>query len=44
MADTAQVLQETLELVEQLVPQMDTALVRRRLAYTRAAHDKPISL
>jgi len=44
MADTAQVLQETLELVEQHVPQMDTALVRRRLAYTRAAREKPIRL
>jgi predicted nucleotidyltransferase len=44
MADTVQVLQETLELVEQHAPQMDTALVRRRLAYTRAAHKKPIRL
>ena len=42
MADTAQVLQETLELVEQHVPKMDTTFVRRRLAYARAAHNKPI--
>ena len=44
MADTGQVLQETLELVEQHVPQMDTTFVRRRLAYARAAHNKPIRL
>ena len=44
MADTALVLQETLELVEQHMPQIDTGLVRRRLAYARAAHNKPIRL
>jgi hypothetical protein len=40
-ADTARLLDETLALVEQRFPQIDTSRPRRRLAYTRAAYEKP---
>jgi len=36
IADTRQVLEETLELVELQFPSLDTTLVRHRLGYTRA--------
>lgn len=38
IADTKRILEETLHLVERQFPQMDTALIHRRLAYVRAAH------
>jgi predicted nucleotidyltransferase len=38
IADTIQVLDETLDLVEQRFPQIDTIGVRRRLTITRTAH------
>jgi len=44
VADMAQVLDETLTLVEQRFPQLDTSGARRRLAYTRAAYEKPPDL
>jgi hypothetical protein len=36
IADTRQVLEETLELVELRFPSMDTAQIHRQLGYTRA--------
>jgi hypothetical protein len=44
VAGTAQLLDETLVLVEQHFPQIDTAGARRRLAYVRAAYEKPVGL
>jgi hypothetical protein len=44
IADTKQLLEETLHLVETQFPQIDTALIQRRLAYVRAAHAKPLNL
>jgi hypothetical protein len=44
VAGTAQVLDETLALVEQHFPEIDTSGARRRLAYTRAAYEKPVEL
>jgi hypothetical protein len=44
VAGTAKLLDETLALVEQRFPQLDTAGARRRLAYSRAAYDKPLEL
>jgi hypothetical protein len=44
VAGTARVLDETLGLVEQHFPQVDTSAARRRLAYTRAAYEKPVEL
>lgn len=44
IADTKSMLEETLHLVERQFPQMDTASTHRRLAYARAAHEKPVNL
>ncbi len=41
IADTRQLLEETLELVELQFPHLDITQVRRQLGYTRAAHLKP---
>ncbi len=41
-AGMAGVLDEMLALVEQRFPQLDTSRARRRLAYTRAAYEKPV--
>jgi hypothetical protein len=43
-ADMACLLDETLALVEQRLPQVDTSRARRRLAYTRAAYEKPVEM
>lgn len=43
IADTQQLLEETLHLVEMQFPQIDTALIQRRLTYVRAAHEKPMN-
>ena len=42
IADTRQLLEETLELVELQFPALDTTQVRRQLAYTRAEHSNPV--
>jgi hypothetical protein len=39
IADTESILAETLHLVEEQFPQMDTASIYRHLAYGHAAHD-----
>lgn len=44
IADTKQLLEETLRLVETQFPQMDTAPIHRRLAYVRTAHKNPVTL
>ncbi len=44
VANMACLLDETLALVEQRFPQLDTAWARRRLAYTRAAYEKPVEV
>jgi hypothetical protein len=44
VGDMAQLLDETLTLVEQHFPQLDTSGARRRLAYTRAAYEQPPDL
>jgi hypothetical protein len=44
VADMARLLDETLALVEQRFPQLDTSRARRRLAYTRAAYAKPAEI
>ena len=44
VAGTAQLLDETLALVEQHFLEIDTGGARRRLAYTRAAYEKPVEL
>jgi Domain of unknown function (DUF4037) len=44
IADTKQVLEETLELVERQFPRLDTTKARRQLGYTRSGHLKPVSL
>ena len=36
--DTTRLLHETLDLVQHHFPHLDTTVVARRLAYTRAAH------
>jgi hypothetical protein len=41
VAGMAQLLDETLALVERRFPQIDTGSARRRLAYTRVAYEKP---
>jgi hypothetical protein len=41
VAGTARLLDETLALVEQRFPQLDTAGARRRLAYARVAYEQP---
>jgi hypothetical protein len=43
IADTKSILEETLELVERQFPQIDTTPIHRRLAYVRAALEKPAS-
>jgi len=42
VTDTIGVLRETLDLVDQHLPQVDTARVRQRLATTRTAHSKAV--
>lgn len=44
IADTRQMLEETLELAELQFPGLDTARVRRQLVYARAEHLKPVIL
>ncbi len=41
IADTKLLLEETLHFVEKQFPQVDVAPIYRRLAYVRAAHEKP---
>jgi hypothetical protein len=43
-ADMAQVLHETLDLVERHYPQVDTTAVRHRLEVVRTTHEKPVKL
>ncbi len=43
IADMKALLEETLRLVEEQFPRMDTVLVHRRLAYVRAAHQPPVN-
>jgi hypothetical protein len=40
----ARLLDETLALVEQRFPQLDTSRAHRRLAYTRAAYEQPVEM
>ncbi|MBN2005880.1 MAG: nucleotidyltransferase domain-containing protein [Anaerolineae bacterium] len=44
IADTRQLLEETLALVELQFPHLDTTQIHRRLAYTRTAHRQPLFL
>ena len=44
IANTKQLLEETVALVEQEFPDLDTTRVRLQLAYTRAEHAKPVVL
>jgi len=44
IADTKQILEETLHLVEKQFPQIDTAPIYRRLNYMRAVHERSVEL
>ncbi len=44
IADTTRLLAETVALVEQRFPQLDTTAVRRRLAYARKAYTEPAKI
>lgn len=44
ITDMRQIMRETLDLVEQYFPGIDTSAARRRLAYVRMAHTEPVRL